>query len=141
MLDGTPPPFGINRYLLFVLGYPPVVLSPVCVVVAMLRSYLVPRDRQRTDKFFLFAVGVVPALVLCEWITQAMSRLVPLKLDHYIAAIDGCLGFQPSYFMGRLVAHHVSLYCATVVVYGGMPTDGTAVDYAQPDDPSVGKVF
>jgi hypothetical protein len=117
----TPTPFGINRYLLFVFAYPSLVLAPVCGVAAMIRWCLAPRDRKRTDAFFCFAVGVVPALLLCEWTTQAMSRLAPLKLDLYIAAIDGCLGFQPSFFMGALVAHHVSLYCATLIAYGGMP--------------------
>ena len=122
-----PTPFGINPYLLFVLGYPSLVLAPVCGVAAMIRVQIVPCDRRRTDAFFLFAVGVVPALLLCEWTTNAMSRLVPLKLDLYIAAVDGCLGFQPSFFMGALVAHHVSLYCAMAIAYGGMPMAMLAV--------------
>jgi PAP2 superfamily len=122
-----PTPFGINRYLLFVLAYPSLVLAPVCGLAAMIRWRLAPRDRQRTEAFFLFAVAVVPALLLCEWTTTAMSRLVPLKLDLYIAAIDGCLGFQPSFFMGALVAHHVSLYWAMEIAYGGMPMAMLAV--------------
>jgi hypothetical protein len=122
-----PTPFGINPYLLFVIGFPSLVLAPVCGVAAIIRLHLVPSDRRRTDAFFCFAAGVIPALELCGWTTHAMSRLLPLKLDLYIAAIDGRLGFQPSFFIGALVARHVSLYSAMLIGYGGMPMAMLAV--------------
>jgi hypothetical protein len=122
-----PRPFGINPYLLFVLSQPSLVLAPVCGVAAIIRLYFVPSDRRRTDSFFCFAVWVIPALWLCGLITNSVSRLLPLKLDLYIAAIDGRLGFQPSFFIGALVARHVSLYCAIAIAYGGMPMAMLAV--------------
>jgi PAP2 superfamily len=120
-------PLVTNPYLLFVISYPSLVLAPVCVVVAMIRWHLFPRDRRRTDAFFCFAVLVLPALVLCESVAIGMSRLVPFKLDLYIAAIDGRLGFQPSFFIGVLVVRHVWLFCASVIAYGGLPMAMLAV--------------
>jgi hypothetical protein len=122
-----PTPFGINRYLLFMLSQPSLVLAPVCGVAAMIRWRLVAHDRGRADAFFCFAVWVIPALWLCGLITNGVSHLLPLKLDLYIAAIDGSLGFQPSFFIGALVARHVSLYCAIALAYGGMPMAMLAV--------------
>src|SRR5260370_16603156 len=49
-----------------------------------------------------------------------LSAMLPLKLDYYLYAFDGSLGFQPSFILGRFVASMPALFWLTLMVYNSV---------------------
>jgi hypothetical protein len=101
---------------------PSVAACLLLVVVLTVRWFLVPADQRRTEYLLITAMFTSLAGGLCEFISARMSPLRPLKYDLFVYRIDGFLGFQPSFLLGRLVAPHLWAMLVLQLVYGLIPT-------------------
>jgi uncharacterized membrane protein len=117
----------VSRLVLFAIQYPSVIGTVVFFFIAVVRWFMVPADRKRAEWLLAATCLAIPAPALCEAATTYLSRLVPFKLDQYVFRIDGLLGFQPSFVLGRLAEHHLWLEIAGQVAYGALPCAVLAV--------------
>lgn len=86
-----------------------------------------PTDRKRTEWFLLATLFAVPGTAACESITVQISKWRAVCYDHYIFSIDGLLGFQPSFILGRFVTRHPWLEVVVSIGYGALPLAMLAV--------------
>lgn len=74
-----------------------------------------------------YLAAVVPAIILVgsEWLTPPLLQWTqahyPKTLDLYLLVFDSTLGFQPSFWMGRLFANVTVLRYLSVFFYLGLP--------------------
>lgn len=74
-----------------------------------------------------YLAAVIPAIVLVgsEWLTPPLLHWGqthnPRTLDLYLLVFDSTLGFQPSFWMGRLFAQFTLLRYLSVFTYLGLP--------------------
>src|SRR5215471_6977605 len=99
---------GASLFHLFV-EYPVLVVVAAALIFVALRMVLVPSDRKRCDWFLAATALALPANMLSEGTALLLSYLRPMKLDQYIFQLDGLFGFQASFILGRLLAHHLWL--------------------------------
>lgn len=104
----------------FLLNYPSVALAFVVILSCAARWFLVAADRKRTEWLLAVACLSIPLFATAEAIANFISRFRPLKLDEFIYVIDRSFG-QPSFVLGRLVVHHVTLHAIVSVTYGLLP--------------------
>ncbi len=78
----------------------------------------------------LFGCGVLSWAAICLGYALRFSSLVrPRKYDLFLYAVDGTLGFQPSFLLGRLLATSRLLWDVASVIYYALPLE-MAVVYA-----------
>jgi hypothetical protein len=116
-----------NAFLHLLIGYPVFVGVAAAFICAGVRMTLVPSDRKRCDWFLGAAALALPANILSENTALFLSRLRPFKLDEYIFQIDGLLGLQPSFSIGRFVTHHIGLEIVSNMAYNILPCAVLAV--------------
>lgn len=115
------------KLLAFFVAFPAVAAVAVIVLVLFWRWQFRPADRKRTEMLLAATLLAVPAAAACEAVTNWLSMLRPLKYDLYIYRLDGLLGFQPSFFLGRIAARHLWLEILLNVAYGLLPCAMLAV--------------
>jgi PAP2 superfamily len=101
----------------FLIVYPAVPCIFFLVIAMAVRWFLLPSDRKRTEWMLVIASVALPVNALAEWAASSLSTLRPLKYDQFIYRFDALLG-QPSFALGRLVEHHLSLKILVSVSYG-----------------------
>jgi hypothetical protein len=111
---------GASFFHLFV-EYPVLVVVAAALIFVGARMVLVPSDRKRCDWFLAATALALPANMLSEGTALLLSYLRPMKLDQYIFQLDGLFGFQASFTLGRLLAHHLWLKIPCTVAYSVLP--------------------
>ena len=105
----------------FLIAYPELPATALLLVLCAVRIWKHPEDRQKNDwlcaAFACSFAGAAVAQALTNWLSLAR----PLKLDLYIYQIDGWLGIQPSFVLGRIVYRSRSLMYALAAGYSLMP--------------------
>lgn len=102
-------------------------LSAIVLALAVARWLLVPRDRQRGGWFLLACLWTVALELGLPWFFAYSAELKPLKYDQYIYRLDGLLGFQPSFVLGRLFARLLPLDILGRLAYAFLPWVNLAV--------------
>ncbi len=103
--------------LSFIFAYPQFVGVALLLVYALWRYSSRGQDK-RTDWLVAAAAVAIPAELVAQAVTVWLSRLRPAKYDLFIYWLDGRLGFQPSFAIGRLAAHHLWLRQLLSLTYG-----------------------
>jgi PAP2 superfamily protein len=104
--------------LSFLCSYPQLVGIPLVLLYGLWRYSSRPGADKRTDWLVAAAAIAVPAELAAQAITVWLSDLRPAKYDLYIYWLDGRLGFQPSFAIGQLTAHHLWLHQLLAFTYG-----------------------
>src|SRR2546423_5988911 len=104
-----------------IVNYPALLGAVIAVVFCLIRTALVPQDRKRNDWFAAVVALIIPAWVSAQAIANFASTIRPIKYDLYIYQIDGLLGFQPSFAVGRFVESHPWLKIAASMTYSLLP--------------------
>src|SRR6185369_9685350 len=73
------------------------------------------------DRFLAVVALAVPLHAAAMSGARMATYLCPYKLDLYIYRLDGWLGFQPSFALGRLVAGRVALMLPLALAYQLLP--------------------
>jgi len=81
---------------------------------------LVASSRPQAVWLFCASVLVIPCFILSNIVVQTASVIRPLKIDLYVYQIDKLFG-EPSFVIGRLVAHNVSLWILLDFAYNVLP--------------------
>ena len=105
----------------FLVAYPVLIGVAAALIFIGVRMTYVPADRKRCDWFLAAAALALPANMLSESTALLLSRLRPFKLDEYIFQLDGLLGFQPSFAIGRVLADHLWLKVISSMAYSVLP--------------------
>ncbi len=92
----------MRALIAFVVIYPSLLGVLFALLFSFARYFAVPKDQKRTEWFIIATALAIPANIAAEAVTKWISILRPLKYDLYIFHIDGLLGFQPSFSIGRL---------------------------------------
>jgi hypothetical protein len=111
---------GAGLFHLFV-EYPVLVVVAAALIFVAVRMVLVPSDRKRCDWFLAATALALPANMLSEGTALLLSYLRPIKLDQYVFQLDGLFGFQASFTLGRLLAHHLWLKILCTIAYSVLP--------------------
>lgn len=111
----------MHTAVVFLVQYPVALGILGAVLFAAIRWMLVAADRRRCEWFLVASCLAVPAAGSCEAITKWMSHLRPLKLDQFIYRIDGLLGFQMSFVLGRVALRHLWLEIIANMAYNLLP--------------------
>lgn len=111
----------MNSFLLFLTTYPVALGIAAALMFVAIRMARVPNDRKRCDWFLAATVLALPANMISENTALLLSRLRPFKIDQYIFQLDGLLGFQPSFAIGRFVAHRPWLEVTSSIAYSVLP--------------------
>ena len=103
-----------------------VIVHPLLFAVLLLLlgciGYLHVHGRdQRVDRFLVVLSLTVPCHVVALLGAMSAGYVRPEKLDLYVYRMDGLLGFQPSFVLGRLVADHLSLMILLKLLYELLP--------------------
>jgi hypothetical protein len=101
--------------------YPVLIGVAAALIFVGIRMTLVPSDRRRCDWFLAASALALPANMLSENAALRLSHLKPFKLDEYIFQIDGLLGFQPSFAIGRFLARHIWFKITCSMAYSVLP--------------------
>jgi len=102
----------------------PILPDAVSVVLLMVAcGVLLHRQgpSQRLNRFLLALILTVPAHVVALSAAGFASHLRPYKLDLYVYRIDGLLGFQPTFLLGRLVMGNHPIMILLVLAYQLLP--------------------
>ena len=103
-------------FFLFV-AHPDILCALCGMVFAFARWQFVPSDRQKSEWFFLASLVAAPGGMTCIAIVKWISPIRPLKWDYYLFNLDGLLGFQPTFEIGRILSRHEWLAVAAQVGY------------------------
>ncbi len=80
------------------------------------------RPERKSLRLTFYAAAVFPLCsMLIGYALPLTIRLRPQTLDASLLTFDGSLVFQPSFSLGRFLAHHPTLWGLTTVVYYAMP--------------------
>ncbi len=105
--------------LVFIAQYPQLVGIPLILIYGLWRYRSnASRNQQPTDWLIAATALAIPAELVAQALTAWMSSLRPLKLDLYVYCLDGTLGFQPSFVIGRVVEQHFWLKMILAFTYG-----------------------
>ena len=104
--------------LSFLCSYPQLVAIPLVLLYGLWRYSSRTGADKRTDWLVAAAAIAVPAELAAQAVTVWLSDLRPGKYDLFIYGLDGRLGFQPSFAIGQLVAHHPWLRQLLSFTYG-----------------------
>jgi len=110
----------MRALIAFVVIYPSLLGVLFALLFSFARYFAVPKDQKRTEWFIIAAALAIPANIAAEAVTKWISILRPLKYDLYIFHIDGLLGFQPSFSIGRLTSSHLWLEMLASFGYGAL---------------------
>ena len=94
---------------------------PFALLFAAIRMILVPSDRKRCDWVLAASALSLLATFVSLGTVYFLSKLRPYKVDEYIFKIDGLLGFQPSFAIGRLLVNWNWLKLASITAYNLLP--------------------
>jgi|SRR5690242_12722561 len=76
---------------------------------------------KRWEYLLLASFFAIPANMLCQAITMALSKLRPMRLDYYLLNIDGVWGVQLSFAIGRFLEHHPAAGAVAFTAYNALP--------------------
>jgi hypothetical protein len=110
----------MKALLTLLIVYPEWVLIPVLAPMLVLRWFVVPADRNRTEWLLVIATLSLPANLLAKAAADGLSYLRPLKDDLFIYRIDAFFG-QPSFQLGQIVASRLWLKILVSTSYGFLP--------------------
>jgi hypothetical protein len=82
-----------------------IILGGILLTI-LLRWQFAPRDRERSEVLFVSAVLAYVSCALCMFVITRLQNAMPVKYDYFLFRVDGLLGFQPSFAVGRLFYHH-----------------------------------
>lgn len=102
-------------------------VSAIVLIVAVARLLLVPGDRRRGTWFLLACLWTIALEIGLPWFFYYSAAFRPLKYDQYIYRLDGLLGFQPSFVLGRLFARVLLLDILCRLAYVFLPWTYLAV--------------
>lgn len=91
---------------------------PLILIFGLLQYSSRTANHKRTDWLVAAAAIAVPAELAAQTITTWLSALRPAKYDLYSYWLDGLLGFQASFAIGRVVEHHPWFKDLLAVSYG-----------------------
>lgn len=102
--------------------YVPSIPLGFCLFLTIaVRWFMAPADNRRTEYLLLASLVVVVAGNVAMTIATALSRVRPYKFDQYIYTLDGIIGFQPAFALGRALRPHPLLTQGLIFVYGALP--------------------
>ena len=104
--------------LYFICSFPQLIGVPLILVYGLWRYSSAKGADRRTDWLVAASAIAVPAELAAQAVTDWLSHLRPLKYDLFIYWLDGRLGFQPSFTIGQLAAHHLWLRQLLAFTYG-----------------------
>ena len=104
----------------FLILYPSISWALVSFFVLLVRWFIRPRDRKRTEWMLAVTVVTIPAATIAWHFADFLSRLTPNKYDQFIYRFDTFLG-QPSFLLGGLVHHSRLMFELAWVSYNLMP--------------------
>src|SRR5258708_37673537 len=110
----------MRALIAFVVIYPSLLGVLFALLFSFVRYFVVPKDQKRKECFIIAAALAIPANIAAEAATKWISILRPLKYDLYIFHIDGLIGFQPSFGIGRLTSSHLWLEMLASFGYGAL---------------------
>lgn len=105
---------------IFLIAFPGMALTGIFVPLLAARWFAAPLDRKRTEWTLVVFALVQPAGILTQLIANSLSILLPKKIDLYIYRIDLFFG-APSFWLGKIVVHHLWLAIITSIAYGLLP--------------------
>jgi hypothetical protein len=78
-------------------------------------------ERRRTYAVLAPAAALVFFVLSAQRALSLANLLYPKTYDLYLYLVDGCFGFQPSFLMGRAMAHSAILRIAADLTYVSLP--------------------
>jgi hypothetical protein len=94
-----------------------IAFPPTFVLGALLRWLLWPADRARSERLLWLALGVFMGQWAGGLALMQLTRWNLPTYDEYIYRLDGLLGFQPSFALGRMLIPQTRVMYALDVVY------------------------
>jgi hypothetical protein len=105
-----------HRLLNFALSYPGVAFGFLLSLACAARWFIVPTDRKRTEWLLVGVMFANPLNNVAWSIAKTLSRIRPLKYDEFAYRVDRIFE-EPSFFIGRLVQHHIALKILLSLTY------------------------
>ncbi len=96
-------------------------LGLASLLVLAVQMFRVQTERRSVIRRSVGVIALLNYMGVCIGFYFALlSVMLPLKLDYYLYAFDGSLGFQPSFILGRFVASTPALFWLTLMVYNSV---------------------
>ena len=96
-------------------------LGLASLLVLAVQVFRVKTERRSVIRRSLGVIALLNYMGVCLGFYFALlSAMLPLKLDYYLYAFDGSLGFQPSFILGSFVASRPALFWLTLMVYNSV---------------------
>jgi hypothetical protein len=102
----------------FFVVYPQLIGVPLILAYGLWQYFRGTGWDKRVDWLVAAAALAVPAEIAAQAIVAWLSHLRPAKYDLFIYWLDGRVGFEPSFAIGRLAVHHLWLAELLSVTYG-----------------------
>jgi len=104
----------------FITTYPQLVGGPCILVYAAVAIVTGKANRKKYEMLLLAAAFVFMAPLIVQGCLHYISFVRPLRLDLYIYHIDGLMGFEPSFAVGRLLEKHLSFTICVGMAYNAI---------------------
>jgi hypothetical protein len=109
---------GYEGYILIGMGTFLGIASLMVLAVEMVR---IQSERRAVLRRTIGVLALLNYMSIClGFYFNMITTLLPRKLDYFLYAFDGSLGFQPSFALGKFVTSYPPLYWVAVMTYNSI---------------------